>query len=299
MRALNKAIVKFTNLLPENIVYIFAKKYIAGKTLAECVNVVKDLNSKGIMATIDALGEDVTNKEEAIAAKEECLKILDAISENNLNSNLSLKPSQMGIKIDFNLALDHIAEICERAKKYSNFVRIDMEDSSLTDPTIELYKELRKKYDNVGIVVQAYLKRTLNDVVSLRSLNPNFRLCKGIYIEPESVAYQSKKKVRQNFVEILETMLKNGNYVGIATHDDYLIAESYRLIKELNIPKDKYEFQMLYGVKEKLRDKINKDGHRIRIYCPYGEKWHKYSMRRLQENPNIAWHITKSIFFPN
>jgi proline dehydrogenase len=205
----------------------------------------------------------------------------------------------MGIKIDFQLAYVHIAEICERAKKYSNFVRIDMEDSSLTEATLELYKELRKKYDNVGVVLQAYLKRTLNDIITLRPLNPNFRLCKGIYIEPESIAYQSKKKVRRNFIEALETMFKNGMYVGIATHDEYLIKEAYRLIEELKISKDKYEFQMLYGVKEKLRDKINSDGHRIRIYCPFGEKWHKYSMRRLQENPNIAWHITKSIFFPN
>jgi proline dehydrogenase len=158
---------------------------------------------------------------------------------------------------------------------------------------------LKEKYDNVGIVVQAYLKRTLNDVKSLNSLGTNYRLCKGIYIEPEEISYKDYQKVRDNYLEILKQMFTDGNYVGIATHDDYLVENAYKMIKEMNIPKDKYEFQMLYGVKENLRDKINADGHKIRIYVPFGEHWYKYSIRRLQENPNMAWYITKSIFSLN
>jgi proline dehydrogenase len=171
-----------------------------------------------------------------------------------------------------------------------------MEDSPFTQITIDMFKELRTKYDNVGIVLQAYLRRTYDDVVDLNKIGTNYRLCKGIYIEPEEIAFKGRQEVRDNFLKALEKMFDDGNYVGIATHDEYLIKESYRMIEEKKIPKDKYEFQMLYGVTEHLRDKINADGHKIRIYVPYGEQWYAYSMRRLQENPQVAWYITKSIF---
>jgi proline dehydrogenase len=171
-----------------------------------------------------------------------------------------------------------------------------MEDSPHTDSTFRLYRRLREKYNNVGVVIQSYLKRSYNDVVELNKLNTNYRLCKGIYIEPAEIAYKERQKVRDNFVNILKEILKAGNYVGIATHDEYLINESYRLIKELNISKDKFEFQMLLGVREDLRDKINADGYKIRIYVPFGKQWYKYSIRRLQENPQIAGHIVKNLF---
>ena len=171
-----------------------------------------------------------------------------------------------------------------------------MENSPHTDSTFRLYKRLREKYDNVGVVIQSYLKRSYNDVVELNELNTDYRLCKGIYIESAEIAFKDKQKVRNNFVKILEEILKAGNYVGIATHDEFLINEAYRLINELNIPKDKFEFQMLLGVREDLRDKINADGYKIRIYVPFGRDWYKYSIRRLQENPQIAGHIFKNLF---
>jgi len=293
---INKLIVSFVKLLPKSVVYLFAKKYIAGEKLEDAVRVVKELNAKGIVATIDVLGEAVTSKSESEQAKNECLQVLDTINQHKLNSNLSLKPTQLGLVIDPEFGYRQISEILERAKSYNNFVRIDMEDSPTTDATIAMYLRLREKYDNVGIVIQAYLKRTLNDVKRPELAGTNYRLCKGIYIEPEEIAYKSKQCVRDNFVEILNYLLDNGNYVGIATHDDYLIDKAYEMIQEKKIPENKFEFQMLYGVKEKLRDKINADGHKIRIYVPFGEHWYKYSIRRLQENPNMAWHITKSIF---
>jgi proline dehydrogenase len=292
---INKIIVEFVKILPKSVVHIFAKKYIAGEKLEDAVRVVKELNAKGIIATIDVLGEAVTTKLESEAAKNECLDVLDAIYNYNLNSNLSLKPTQLGLVIDPEFCLKQISEILDRAKSYNNFVRIDMEDSSTTDATIELYKQLRKKYDNVGIVVQSYLKRTLNDVKDPELNGTNYRLCKGIYVEPEVIAFKDRRSIRNNFVDVLEYFLDNGNYVGIATHDDYLISKAYEIVHNKKIAKNKFEFQMLYGVKEKLRNKINADGYKIRIYIPFGEHWYKYSIRRLQENPNMAWHIVKSL----
>jgi proline dehydrogenase len=296
LKIINSLIVTFVKLLPKSIVHIFAKRYIAGDTLDDAVRVTKELNAKGILTTIDVLGEAVNNKAESEQSKKECLVVLDAINKNQLNANLSIKPTQLALNIDKKFCHDQIAEILGRAKAYNNFVRIDMEDSPTTDSTFELLNKLKENYSNVGVVVQAYLKRTYEDVQRQNKLGTNYRLCKGIYIEPEEISYKDRQKVRENYLNILETMLKNGNYVGIATHDDYLVKGAYDLIKKLNIPKDKFEFQMLYGVKEDLRDRINADGYKIRIYIPFGEHWYKYSIRRLQENPEVAWYITKSIF---
>lgn len=296
MNLFNQLIVKFVKLLPKPVVFIFAKRYIAGVKLEDAVKAVKELNAKGIVATMDVLGEAVSTKKECEEAQKECLEVLDTIEKNKLNANLSLKPTQLGLGIDEDFCYELISTILERAKSYNNFVRIDMEDSPYTDVTIRLFNRVREKYNNVGIVVQAYLKRTLNDVVELNKSGTNYRLCKGIYVEPAEIAYKEYQKVRDNYLDILRQMLDDGNYVGIATHDDYLVENSYKILKEKNISKDKYEFQMLYGVKESLRDKINSDGHKLRVYVPFGEHWYKYSIRRLQENPNMAWYITKSLF---
>ncbi len=293
---INNAIVKLVKALPENIVYVFAKKYISGTKLEDAVRVTKELNEKGIYTTIDVLGEAITQKEEAVAAKDEVLKVLDAIEEHKLKANVSIKPTQFGLAFDVELAHSLIEEIIQKAKSYNNFVRIDMEDSPYTQKTIDMYIKFKEKYDNVGIVLQAYLRRTLDDVKKLNAIGTNYRLCKGIYVEPEEIAYKDRQEIRDNYVKALELMLSNGNYVGIATHDKYLIDEAYRLIKEKNIDKDKFEFQMLYGVTEHLRDMINNDGYKIRVYVPFGEHWYYYSVRRLQENPQVAWYITKSIF---
>ncbi len=296
MSVFHNLLVKTVQILPENIVWVFSKKYIAGKTLQSAIDTVKQLNSKGIYATLDVLGESIKTKEEAIEAKQKAIEVFDAIVNNKLMANLSIKPTQMGLAVDKELAYQQILELVKRANGINNFVRIDMEDSAFTDVTIEVYKRIFTEYKNVGVVLQAYLKRTSNDTILLNKIGTNYRLCKGIYIEPSTIAYKDKQAIRDNFMKCLELMLKNGNYVGIATHDKYLIDKSYEMIKDLNIPKDKFEFQMLLGVREDLRDKINKDGYRIRIYVPFGNDWYKYSIRRLQENPNMAGHIVKEFF---
>ena len=281
--------------MPESVVHIFAKKYIAGETLQDAINVTKELNSLGIVATLDVLGESIKSNEEAKEEKEECLRVLKAIDDNKLDANLSIKPTSLGLSIDPEYFYQNMREVIQKAKEYNNFVRVDMENSPYTDLTIKYFKMLQEEFDNVGIVVQSYLKRTERDVDDLNKTNSNYRLCKGIYVEAAAIAFKDKQKVRDNFLLLLEKMLINGSYVGIATHDDYLINGSYELIKKMDLSPDKYEFQMLYGVQEKLRDQINSDGHKIRVYIPYGKKWYAYSLRRMQENPEIAMHITKSV----
>lgn len=296
MSFFNKIIVAIVQIMPKALVGFFSKRYIAGETLDSAVRTVKALNSKNIYATIDVLGESIKNKKEAVHSKESVLEVFDAIVENNLIANVSIKPTQMGLGIDEDFAFEVVSELVEKAESLSNFLRIDMEDSPYTDATFRLYKKLRGKYDKLGIVVQAYLKRTFDDVVLLNKLDTNYRLCKGIYIEPANIAYKDKQAIRNNYVKTLEIMFKSGNYVGIATHDEYLINEAYRLIRELNIPKDRFEFQMLLGVREDLRDKINADGYKIRIYVPFGIDWYAYSIRRLKENPNVAGQIFMNLF---
>lgn len=281
--------------MPKPVVGFFSKKYIAGDSLEHGIKVVKDLNEKGIHATMDVLGESVTNKVEAISSKNAALEVLEAIQKHKLLSNLSIKPTQMGLAIDENFAFEQVLELVKKAHEINNFVRIDMEDSPYTDSTISLYKRIYEQYKNVGIVVQSYLKRTYDDVVILNKLGTNYRLCKGIYVEPATIAYKDRQAVRDNFMKSLKEMFKNGNYVGIATHDKYLIDESYKLIRDMNIPKNKFEFQMLLGVREDLRDRINSDGYKVRVYVPFGSDWYAYSIRRLKENPSMAGHIVKSI----
>ncbi len=296
MSFFNKIIVAIVQLMPKAMVGFFSKRYIAGETLDNAVELVKKLNEKGIYATIDVLGESVKNKEEAVSAKNKALEVLDTIARKNLKANLSIKPTQMGLAIDEKFALKQISELIEKAKANNNFVRIDMEDSPFTDKTFNLYKKLRENYDNIGVVVQAYLKRTYDDVILLNKIGTNYRLCKGIYIESPNIAYKDKQLIRENYLKTLEAILKAGNYVGIATHDEFLISGAQKLIEDLNLPKDKFEYQMLLGVREDLRDKINASGNKIRIYVPFGKDWYAYSVRRLKENPQIAGYIFKSLF---
>ena len=294
MSIINNLIVQFVQLLPKPVVGFFSKKYIAGETLQSGVDLVKKLNQKGIYATMDVLGESVTSKEEAIDAKNKALEVLEAIEKNKLMANLSIKPTQMGLAIDEQFAYQQVLELVKKAAEYKNFVRIDMEDSPFTDKTIALYKKIYEQYKDVGIVIQSYMKRSFDDVVILNKIGTNYRLCKGIYVEPEAIAYKDRQAVRDNYLKLLDTMFKDGNYVGIATHDKPLIDAAYKRIKEQKIPNDKFEFQMLLGVREDLRDKINADGYKIRIYVPFGKDWYAYSVRRLKENPSIVGHIVKS-----
>jgi proline dehydrogenase len=292
----NQLIVKVTEMMPKSVVGYFSRRYIAGESLSDGVDVVKNLNSNGIYATMDVLGESIKTKEEAIYAKNNALEVFEAITKFNLKSNLSIKPTQLGLDIDDDFVYEQVIELLIKAREMKNFLRIDMEDSPFTDKTFNLYKRLRKSFENVGVVVQAKLHRTYADVEALKEYNTNFRLCKGIYIESKSISYQNKQEIRDNYLKILELTFKNGHYVGIATHDDYLVNGAYHLIKEMNIPNDKFEFQMLLGVKENLREKINRDGYKMRVYVPFGKDWYPYSIRRLKENPHMAGDIVKNIF---
>lgn len=296
MGILNKIIVGTLPLVPRRVVKIFAGKYIAGNKTEDAVETSKRLNKAGMMGTIDVLGEDVFSREDAERAKNECLAVLDAIDKNKLDANQSIKLTSLGLKIDYDFCLENVNEIFTEAKKRNIFVRIDMEDSGCTDDTIRIFNDARKNYGNCGIVLQSYMRRTYSDTEELIKSGTNFRLCKGIYIEPEEIAYKDRQEVRDNFMKTLRLMLENGSYAGIATHDEYLVDGAYRLIEELKLTNDKYEFQMLLGVREGLRDRILKDGHRLRVYIPFGTHWYQYSIRRFKENPQMAGYIVKSIF---
>lgn len=296
MNPLNKVIVGVLPLFPKKMVRFFANRYIAGDKLPDGINKVKELNSKKIIATMDVLGESIKDKAEAVLSKNESIEVLEEISKTGVNSNLSIKLTMLGLSIDFDLCLGLVTEILECAKEKNNFVRIDMEDSPVTNATIKIYEEVRKKFDNVGLVLQAYMRRSEKDILRLTEGKANFRLCKGIYIEPESVAYKEKQEIRDNYLKLLRLMFERKAYVGIATHDDYLIDGAKKIIADLGLPKDKYEFQMLLGVRENLRDKIVSEGEKMRVYVPFGERWYQYSIRRFKENPNVAGQVLKSIF---
>ncbi len=296
MKLLNRLIVFFMPAVPRFIVKQFAKPYIAGPTLADAIRVTKALNAQGMCTTLDVLGEDVTNPEEVAAAARAYVQTLQAIAEHRLDANVSLKLTQMGLKLDKELCYRTLAGIVEEARRHGNFVRIDMEDSTCTSDTIALYLRLREHYDNVGIVLQAYLRRTLADAEQLIQRRANFRLCKGIYVEPHSIAWKDPEIINYNFAYLAELMLRHGCYVGIATHDERLVWQALRIIHTLGLRRDQYEFQMLLGVKEDLRSILVNEGHRLRVYVPFGKDWYAYSTRRLRENPQIAGYIVKSLF---
>lgn len=296
MNVLNKILVPSIQILPRNVVRIFANKYIAGDKLSDAVDAVKKLNEKKLCATIDVLGESISDKNEAVKSKDENLEVLNAIKKNNLDCNLSIKLTMLGLNIDYGLCLELVNEIIGSAKEKSIFVRIDMEDSSVTENTIRIFEETRKKYDNAGIVIQAYLRRSEKDILRLTDIGANFRICKGIYVEPENIAFKDAGEIRVNFMKILKLALERKSYCGIATHDEYLIRESVKLTKELGLKNNEYEFQMLLGVRENLRDGAVSKGHKMRVYVPFGQRWYEYSIRRFKENPNIAGQVLKSIF---
>jgi proline dehydrogenase len=264
------------------------------------VRVVKSLNRLGAMATLDVLGEDIHHREEAVASREMIVRVLDAIDAERLDSNVSIKLSQLGLKLDRSFCLENISRIAERARASGNFIRIDMEDSSCTSDTLWVYRELRKQFENVGIVLQAYLRRTRSDAESLlREGLKSFRLCKGIYVEPEEIAFKQRAEINRNFAGVLELLLRSGAKVGIATHDGELVEAAYGLLRGMKIPREQVEFQMLLGVRTDLREKILRDGHRLRIYVPFGKQWYQYSIRRFKENPQIVGYVMKSLFHRN
>ncbi|MFZ0390065.1 MAG: proline dehydrogenase family protein [Calditrichia bacterium] len=296
MNWLNHLIAKTLPFVPRPVVGYFSQHYIAGETLDDAVATVKELNSQGMCATIDVLGESVSNRQDAITAVEMYKQALQAITREKLDANISVKPTHMGMKIDNEFCYENIRTLLEEAKKQNNFVRIDMEDVTTTDETLAIYRRLKQDYDNVGTVVQSYLRRLVADINQLLPEKPNLRLCKGIYNEKRIYAYKDKDIINYNYSYVLRKLLSNGCYVGIATHDEKLVWEALQLIDELKLDKKDYEFQMLLGVDHELRRIIVDAGHRLRVYVPFGTEWFAYSTRRLKENPAIAGHIMKNIF---
>jgi len=300
MNVLNKLVVATLPAVPKTLIRQFANRYIAGEDVVDAVRVVRELNLHGAMATLDVLGEDIHIPEEALKARDMIAQLLETIKDERLDSNVSIKLTQLGLKLERSFCLENAARIVERAGALGNFIRIDMEDSSCTTDTIWIYRQLRKRFDNVGIVLQARLKRTLEDAEALiRDGLKNFRLCKGIYLEPEEIAFKERPEINRNFIRILELMLDTHSYAGIATHDTELVDSSYRMILDKKIPRLDYEFQMLLGVRPELREKILRDGHRLRIYVPFGKQWYEYSIRRFKENPQIAGYVLKALFTRN
>ncbi len=275
----------------------FARRFVAGETLDEALDVVRDLNARGISATLDLLGESTTNEAEARTARDAYLLMLDRIQERKLDANVSVKLTAMGLDISEELCVQIMHDVLGRAQAYGSFVRLDMESSAYTERTLRLFEErLYPSYrEHVGIVLQSYLYRTFADVERANQIKCRVRLCKGAYKEPPAVAYPDKRDVDANFVKCMHALMLDGNYPGLATHDEKVIAEARRFAQERQIPPDRFEFQMLYGIRRDLQDQLVKEGYRMRVYIPYGTQWYPYLMRRLAERPANLAFITGNV----
>ncbi len=291
MSAIDRMIAGSVRYLPKGLVRKVADRYIAGETLADAVTTIRRLNSEGCRATVDLLGEFVNNEAEAKKNAVDYSGILDAIQSEKLDANVSIKLTAFGLGLSVEQGYQNARTVVQRAKDQGNFVRIDMENSPYTDSTIAVYKRLRQDYQNVGLVLQAYLRRTPADIDALLPVGPHFRLCKGIYVEPRAIAWKQPDVINRNYVRCLRKMLSGGAFVGIATHDERLVFEALQLLDELKIPAGRFEFQMLLGVDEELRRIILGLGHPVRVYVPFGKDWYGYCTRRLKENPRIARYV--------
>jgi proline dehydrogenase len=289
---LDRAIVRMLPAVPRPIVQKLSQRYIAGPELKDARETVRRLNAEGKLATVDVLGEEIRNEEEAVAIVREYQDVFADIEQCSLDAGVSVKLTALGLNLGYDICKANLQVVVEDAASRGNFVRIDMEDSSTTDDTLRLYRELRESgHDNVGIVLQAMLRRTLSDIDSLADLQPSVRLCKGIYVEPQKVAYVTFEAVRKAYVSALEALLESASHTAIATHDEFLLDAGRRLVRERGLTREQYEFQMLLGVRPELGDELVREGHRLRIYVPFGRHWYEYSLRRLQENPKIAGYI--------
>jgi proline dehydrogenase len=288
----DSAIVRLLPAVPRPVVRKISERYIAGEELDDALRLVRRLNDEGKLATIDVLGEEIGEPDESRAIAAAYRQAFEAIERGRLESNVSVKPTALGLKLGYDLFRSNLLDVVRHAAERGNFVRIDMEDSTTTDDTLRAYRELREAgHENVGIVLQARLKRTPADLAELAELRPNVRLCKGIYLEPAEIAYRDFDSIRAAFVQTLEELLELGSYVGIATHDEWLLEQAQRLVAARGLGRKEYEFQMLLGVRPALGDALVRGGHRLRIYTPFGRHWYAYSLRRLQENPKIAGYI--------
>lgn len=298
----NKMIASMLPYFPEKLVWIFSKRYVSGFTKEEAAVACKEYNKNGMKFTLDILGEFIKTIEEAEKNKQEYLELIDYAESQKMDGNYSVKPSMFGLLLDKELCYHHIRDIVAKAASYNNFIRVDMEDSQCTDLEIDMFRKLKTEFPkNVGLVVQAYMRRTSSDLEKMMDLQTpeipmNYRYCKGIYREPEKIAYKGYDEIREHYLKDIEFLFKNKVYVGIATHDEFLVNGSYKLIEKYQVPRNMYEFQMLYGVTPELRKSIVDKGHVMRIYVPYGKKWFAYSTRRLKENPKMAGMIIKALF---
>jgi len=299
----NRFIAAILPYFPKKFIWIFSRSYISGETLDDAMRVSKDLNSKNMKVTLDVLGEFIKTLDEAEANRNEYLNLIDISYKNHIDGNFSIKPTSFGLLLNKEKCYQYTKEIVAKAATYNGFIRIDMEDSPCTDDEIALFRRLKAEYpSNVGLVIQAYLRRTLKDLEQMLDLNSpeipvSYRLCKGIYVEPESISFKKYEEINKHYLEDLEFIFRNKIHVGIATHDKPLIEGAYNLIKKYNVPKHMYEFQMLYGVTPRLRESIVNEGHTMRVYVPFGKQWFGYSTRRLKENPKMASHIIKAVFY--
>jgi proline dehydrogenase len=298
MSVLDRAVSLLLPALPKPVVRFFSRRYIAGPTMEDAFRVVGELADQGAMSTLDILGELITSTEDALRNADAYSELIRRVAENRLaETHVSVKLTALGLLLDRELCLNHMRRLLERTTNADGFVRIDMEDSSCTSDTLWIYETLRGEFPGrIGVVLQSALRRTLDDVDRLTHEPANIRLCKGIYIESRTVAYTDPEIIRRNYVLALERMLQRRTYVGIATHDEQLTWEALRLIRQHSLRPHQYEFQMLLGVDEELRGILLNAGHRLRVYVPFGEHWHKYSVRRLRENPKIAGYAFKALF---
>jgi proline dehydrogenase len=300
---LNRILANALPYMPKKLIWIFSKRYIAGETIEDGLKASRELNSQGVEVTVDLLGEFISTIKQAEDNRNKYISIIERFTSEGIKGNFSIKPTSFGLLIDKEICYTNIESVILKAVEKKTFIRIDMEDSQCVDSELEIYRKLQQKYpENVGLVIQAYLRRTKDDLINMGGIHSietplNFRLCKGIYIEPKHVAYKDFDEVREHYLDDLNYMLDHNIYVGIATHDKFLVDNAIEMIKEKNIEKTKYEFQMLYGVTPELRNSILKQGHKMRVYVPFGKDWFGYCTRRLKENPKMASHIVKALFF--
>ncbi|WP_226669387.1 proline dehydrogenase family protein [Metabacillus litoralis] len=273
-----------------------ASRFVAGDTIGLAIKVIKELNQKGLVVTLDHLGEFIEDEEEARKMADHCIKTIQSIGKCELQSQLSLKLTSMGLDISDNVVIENMSRILEEAQKHNVFVTIDMEDHSRCEKTLKIFKQLKKEYDHIGTVVQAYLYRTVYDIDELNEYKANLRLVKGAYKESPKVAFPEKAAVDENFKHIIKMHLLNGHFTAVATHDDKIIDYTKNLVKEYNIPKQQYEFQMLYGIRTEKQLELVKEGYQVRVYVPYGDDWYGYFMRRMAERPANVAFVAKGIF---
>jgi len=272
-----------------------AGRYMAGEELDEAIATIRNLNREGCAATVDVLGESTKSERDAAEKLDQYKQVLDALDEHDLESGISVKLTGLGLALDEHLCRRNLKEVIAYAGERGRFVRVDMEDSPYTATTLELVLEMHERHGNTGAVIQAYMRRSLKDVMRLAEAGVSVRLCKGIYDEPREIAYKDFDTVRQNYVLLLEELFKGGVYVGVATHDEYLVWHALRLIHQMGLSRDRYEFQMLLGVDEELRRILVNVGHKVRVYVPFGKDWYEYSTRRLKENSKIARYVAKDV----